>query len=408
MVTAVELMQDVQLACFAVIFAFMAMGNRSDRVLRLIWYSFLVDGVAGIIALLAPHLPHWIGYGVNYESASLSYGIMSFAFALFIDRELWTRWITVALVVGSLPFYLYWCNSASHVKPIGVIDFALFVQTSVTAWLLTRSCERSTLSPRLTMSVFLAVYAGVELYRACVVALLHTDPDGIYPVMQEITSAVYVISASVLPLAVIWMMNARMQSALLVQSVIDPLTEVLNRRGMEDASRTEMARYARGGQNFAVAVADIDRFKQLNDTRGHACGDEVLRAVAAVFRGALRQSDVVSRSGGEEFVLLLPMTSEEESIAVVERLRAALEAHVVPFGGTDVKVTVSIGIAGTAGRSDLTWSQLQHEADVALYSAKRAGRNRCLHYREIAVGKATIAPTMTARAEDLDYGAFPT
>ena len=398
MVTTVQLIQDVQLACFVIVFTFMVIGNRTDRVLRLIWYSFLVAGAARIVDLFAPSLPHWIGYGLNYTSLSLSYGLLGFAFALFLGRELWTRWIPLVLIAGSLPFYLYWCNNPSHVNSIGVVDFVLFVQTAVIAWLLTRSHERSTRASRLTTSVFFAACAAVELYRAAVVALLHADPEAIHPATQ----IVYIISTSVLPFTILWMLNTRMHHELIAQSVIDPLTGVLNRHGLADAARSELARYARGRQEFAVAVANIDHFKQINKTYGHISGDEVLRSAASVFRTSLRQSDLVSRGDGDEFILLLPMTSEEEGIAIVDRLRAALEQHITHFHGKDVRATVSVGIANTHGRNHLTWNALEHEASIALNSAKRAGRNRCLHFHQLPEGEIAIAETMIDHTSNLD------
>ncbi len=398
MVTTVQLIQDVQLACFVIIFTFMVIGNRRDRVLRLVWYSFLVAGAARIVDLFAPSLPHWIGYGFNYISLSLSYGLLGFAFALFLGRALWTRWVPVALIAGSLPFYLYWCNNPSHIYSIGIVDFVLFVQTAVIAWLLTRSHERSTRVSRLTMSIFFAACAAVELYCAAVVAFLHAAPDTIHPATQ----LVYIISTSVLPLAILWMLNARMHRELIAQSAIDPLTGVLNRHGLADVARREIARFARGRQEFAVAVVNIDHFKQINKTYGHTSGDEVLRSAASVFRTSLRQSDLVSRSDGDEFILLLPMTSEEEAIAIVDRLRAALEQHITHFNGKDVQVTVSVGIANTHGRNHLTWNALEHEASIALSSAKLAGRNRCIHFHQLPEGKIAIAETMIDPTTDLD------
>jgi diguanylate cyclase (GGDEF)-like protein len=398
MVTTVQLIQDVQLACFVIIFTFMVISNRRDRMLRLVWYSFLVAGLAAIVNLFAPSLPHWIGYGFNYISPSLSYGLLGFAFALFLRRELWTRWIPVALIAGSLPFYLYWSNNPSHVNSIGVVDFVLFVQAAVIAWLLTRGHHRSTRVSRLTMSAFFAIGAAVELYRAAVVAFLHADPDAIHPATQLVS----IVSTSVLPLAILWMLNARMHHEIIAQSVIDPLTGVLNRHGLVDVARREFARYARGRQEFAVAVANIDHFKLVNKNHGHATGDEVLRSAASVFSTSLRYSDLVSRTDGDEFIMLLPMTSEEEATAIVDRLRAALEQHITHFHGKDVQITVSVGIANTHGRNHLTWNALEHEASIALFSAKLAGRNRCVHFHQLPEGEIAIRDTMIDPTSDAD------
>jgi diguanylate cyclase (GGDEF)-like protein len=380
MVQAIELMQDVQLACFAVIFTCMALSNRGDRTLRLIWYGFLVDGTAGIIDLLSAHLPRWLAFGVNYESSLVSYGLLTLAVATFIERERWTRWITVSLLALSLPIFLLWSGRADQVPSIAIIDFTLFLQTACAAWVLLRGQESSTFMARLNMSVFLALYAAVELYRVGVVALLHTNPDTVFPLMQSVTAVVYVVSGSVLPLGVIWMMNARMKENLMALSLLDPLTEILNRRGLEDAARRELSRYSRTRQDFTVAVVDIDHFKRLNDTYGHAFGDEVLRRLAVLFRQLLRQSDIISRSGGEEFILLLPVTTEEDTFALLDRIRTVVEGQTIHLGDTSVQATISIGTTNTAGRWNPSWRNLQEEADKALYAAKRGGRNRTIAY----------------------------
>src|SRR6202034_1972027 len=117
---------------------------------------------------------------------------------------------------------------------------------------------------------------------------------------------VYVVSCSALPLAFIWMMNSRLLLHLNRQSMIDPLTEVLNRRGLQAAAEVELARYERSRQDLAVAILDLDYFKLLNDRYGHSAGDSVLCEFSVFLRAMVRETDIVGRIGGEEFVLLLP------------------------------------------------------------------------------------------------------
>ena len=386
MVNAVELMQNVQLACLAVIFTCMALTHRKDSVLRLVWLAFLVLGVAGVIDLLGPSLPNWVVRGLNYDAAPIAYGLLNLAVATFVGRSRWTQWLSVVLAVGVLPFFMLWANvDARQMQSIAVIDTAMCLQTACTAWILLRNRERATATPRYTMSAFFAVFSAVSLYRAVAVFVLHTSPDTLLPWMEFVTVSIFIISVSILPLNLIWLLNARMADDLTKESHVDPLTGLLNRRGLAEAAHRELARYTRGRQDFAVAVADLDHFKALNDTYGHGCGDEVLRSIAALFREVLRQSDVVSRSGGEEFVLLLPVTRDYETVAVLERLRITQETRTVRMGnGVEVRATISIGITNTGGRTDLTWSELQEEADQALYAAKRRGRNRTVQFHELS------------------------
>ena len=166
-------------------------------------------------------------------------------------------------------------------------------------------------------------------------------------------------------------------SDLLQQSLLDPLTGLLNRRGLNEAADRELKRYSRSQQEFAVAVADIDHFKKLNDQHGHAFGDEVLVDFAVICQSELRSYDVFGRSGGEEFLLLLPITSPDAAMTVLERIRKRFEAS-TPLGSDPN--TVSIGVTSTRGRANVTWAQLQKEADKAMYHAKHMGRNRTIVY----------------------------
>lgn len=380
MVSAVELMQNVQLACLAVVFTCMVISNRHDRVLRLVWYAFLVLGVGGLVDLAAPHLPRWWAYGVNYDAAPISFGLINLAVVFFVKRARWTRWLSCLLVLAGLPFYVHFSGSiGAQTQSLAVLDFVMAVQTACTACVLLCSEEWSTRLPRLTMSALLAIFAADGLYRAGVVAFLHVAPGQFQPAMEFVTASIYVVAISILPLNTIWLMNARVREHLKAESHVDPLTNLLNRRGLAEAADRELARYVRGRQDFAVAVADIDHFKELNDRYGHLCGDEVLSHVASLFGDLLRQSDIVSRTGGEEFVFLLPVTPKEETFAVLDRLRSALEeTTIVVSNSVEVQVTISIGMTNTCGREHLRWIELEREADTALYAAKHAGRNQSI------------------------------
>lgn len=150
---------------------------------------------------------------------------------------------------------------------------------------------------------------------------------------------------------------------------VDPLTGALNRRGLDDAlDRLVIA------PPFSVALADLDRFKDVNDTHGHGVGDEVLQHAVSVLGAVVRGSDAVVRWGGEEILLALPGTALEQARQVAERARAALERTPAPTAAGPVGVTVSIGVASMGAGE--TWDALVERADQALYRAKDAGRNR--------------------------------
>lgn len=154
----------------------------------------------------------------------------------------------------------------------------------------------------------------------------------------------------------------------------DPLTDLKTRRVLEEELAQEHARSCRNGRPFCVAVLDLDGFKQVNDRHGHQAGDRLLIQWADLLRGNSRAYDLSARYGGDEFVVLMPETRLEGSQAMVERLcRRAEDGLAAPDGQ---KVTVSCGLAEWSGREDESASEVLRRADLALYDAKRAGRNR--------------------------------
>jgi diguanylate cyclase len=155
----------------------------------------------------------------------------------------------------------------------------------------------------------------------------------------------------------------------------DVLTGVFNRRKwLEEANRT-LARFLRSGQRFSVLYLDIDHFKRLNDTHGHAAGDLVLKHFAQVVAGQIRELDVLGRFGGEEFVVLLPETPLEPAKSIAGRIRAITEASSLELGTEKLRLTVSIGVTEVA-LEDSKIEDVLHRADVGLYQAKTLGRNR--------------------------------
>jgi diguanylate cyclase (GGDEF)-like protein len=158
------------------------------------------------------------------------------------------------------------------------------------------------------------------------------------------------------------------------QSREDSLTGLYNRRYLDFHLAQEFERAHRFNRDLTVAIADIDRFKRINDRFSHRVGDEVLKAVAGIFTGRCREIDIVARYGGEEFVLLLIEASVPEAVAACERIRRAVEEYDWEELHPDLQVTVSIGVSG-----DLTVEnpeKLLAAADWKLYEAKRAGRNQ--------------------------------
>jgi diguanylate cyclase (GGDEF)-like protein len=178
-----------------------------------------------------------------------------------------------------------------------------------------------------------------------------------------------------------------------VQTQLDPLSGCLNRRGIEQGLMAELKHVARTGQPLSIALIDVDAFKAINDTRGHAAGDEVLRGVAATASARLRTRDHFGRYGGDEFLLVLPQTSGENALNVAGRIHWAIKEF---FADGDSHVTLSIGLTEALPGESI--GPVMERADKALYEAKRAGRNctRLTHYEPPALEDASCAAPVAA------------
>jgi len=170
--------------------------------------------------------------------------------------------------------------------------------------------------------------------------------------------------------------QAQQMKQLQTAAEIDVLTQLPNRRYFELAAERLIATARERQSELAVLTLDLDHFKRVNDTYGHAAGDRVLSVVAKLIGGAFREVDVAARTGGEEFCVLLPDASLEEARVGAERLRGAVESTPIflPDGSVMVQ-TVSIGISSYL-QSEPDINAALARADVALYGAKEAGRNR--------------------------------
>jgi diguanylate cyclase (GGDEF)-like protein len=158
-------------------------------------------------------------------------------------------------------------------------------------------------------------------------------------------------------------------------ATVDPLTDLLNRRGLEPILDLEVARWKRYGEVFSLAMIDLDRFKQLNDEKGHHAGDQALKLFARILRGNIRESDTAARVGGDEFVLLMPHAAGMETNIICEKLCRDVEMEMKAQG---FGVTVSIGCK-TFNDVSAAVSDVLEEADKAMYEAKNGGKN-CVVY----------------------------
>jgi len=167
-------------------------------------------------------------------------------------------------------------------------------------------------------------------------------------------------------------------------ATIDGLTGLNNHRTFQERLETEIARAMRYRHKVSLLMMDIDNFKRFNDTYGHRAGDEVLKRAACRVIESIRSIDFAARYGGEEFVVILPETPAEGAVVTAEKIRETIMNHKISMGGSDISVTISIGVA-TYPEDAADRESLIERADRALYAAKRAGRNMVCSFRDMPV-----------------------
>lgn len=224
---------------------------------------------------------------------------------------------------------------------------------------------------------------GLRLATACVPLQAQGEVLGVFSVWSHLSvdledpSGLVRLARSAADVLELAMTNLRLRVRLEAQAMRDPLTGLFNRRYMEENLRGELLRARRRGSTVAMLVLDLDHFKRLNDARGHDAGDEVLRHVSQALATAVRGADVACRYGGEEFALVLVDCDDEFALRRAEELRVLVQSLRIFYQGEELEpVTVSAGVATSA--MDRRWNvrELFRAADLALYAAKRAGRNQ--------------------------------
>jgi len=177
-----------------------------------------------------------------------------------------------------------------------------------------------------------------------------------------------------------------LQSQLREQAIRDALTNLFNRRYLEETLERELARAVREVYPLCIVMMDIDHFKDVNDTYGHEAGDLVLKTLAETVTKQSRQGDFVCRFGGEEFVLVMPNINIDVAKERVNSLHKSISSLYIPFGRFNLNITMSMGISWYPKHGE-TKENLLRTADRALYTAKNSGRNRVAVYREIEKGE---------------------
>lgn len=235
----------------------------------------------------------------------------------------------------------------------------------------------SDLKHSLAYKIFQALFT-VAFFIICDAGVL----SGIthYPLSAEITTALRHFNIFGLSAVLAWNSHSHALTVREAETALrhiagsDPLTGLLNRRALNEIVEREIKRCRRRRHALSLILCDIDFFKKINDTNGHAAGDHVLQAIADLMKGTLREYDHLARWGGEEFLLVLPETDAETAAQVAERLRQRVQAAEIRYESLHIPVTLTLGV--TALHPDENWHAALARADEGLYQGKTAGRNR--------------------------------
>jgi diguanylate cyclase (GGDEF)-like protein len=322
-------------------------------------------------------MPPLVSVVVGNVVLSLAYTLELEAIVLFRNLRYQRRILYAALTVEAIVLVAMF---VMHASGAAFISATSFYNGSLAVWfvvvMLMRPREQMRSSDVLLVAIE-GLFGLVVLSRA-VEAMLPTSTTTSLlaeTTIQSVFFATVYIASTAAAFAFILMTKQEGDEALMLLATTDPLTGVLNRRAFMERAYAEQARLARIEHPCTVLMMDLDFFKSVNDTYGHAAGDSVLKCFADAAKRSLRSYDILARYGGEEFVALLPHSDVDEAQLIASRILSAIEGAT-----SDVpqRQTVSIGIASAIRDTAMSLDELLRRADHALYQAKQQGRNRVI------------------------------
>jgi diguanylate cyclase (GGDEF)-like protein len=361
---------------FTLCIGLLAAHNRSVRGMSWFAGGMVVGLVKLILQGLEGKAPVILSSMVANELYVISVFMQFMGLRWFVVRKpMKSRWPWVAL---ALILATYTVMFLGHIPYSGnVMNIPFVFICAVSALMLLQYGKGPFGGVSRVTAVILFGEAGVAGYRAILTNLIymrpwetvdaHTDPRWLYSLAGMAFLANFMVMCD------LWFLVTELQRVLAEQARMDPLTGAMNRRAMEEAALRETARSIRFGYPLCMIMIDIDNFKHLNDTRGHAAGDHALKALVSKVKGMLRTQDLLARTGGEEFAILLPDTPASSGVFAAERVRQAIEALEVPFETGPIKFTISAGVAQLDPARG--FEGMMRLADEAMYDAKEHGRN---------------------------------
>ncbi|WP_414450466.1 GGDEF domain-containing protein [Burkholderia sp. 22PA0099] len=330
-------------------------------------------------------------------------GVMLYAgFARFL--RLPVRWLWLAVPVAlTLPALTYWRYAVDSI-PMRVVISTLFtagVCIAIAAIVILRRRAGQSRYPYFATATLAIAFALSQLVRGIHFMML-PGPSSVTMLGTTVNVILLCIGAAIMPVmtmcAILLVHDSLQREA---RHVIDHdfLTGAMSRQRFEFVARARVEEAERNGTPLSLLLVDLDHFKAINDTYGHAGGDCVLREFTELMRNRLRGGDALGRLGGEEFAILLPNTTMADAYRIAERLRDEVSRHEVATATGLCSYRTSGGVAGR--QPGETLEQLAGRADQALYDAKVTGRNRvCMHGGSLPVATSTPAPALKLVGQD--------
>jgi diguanylate cyclase (GGDEF)-like protein len=364
---------------FACLCLYMLLIHRSTpglRGVRQIIYGYAAFAVGVELLALRGLIPDFFSITAANSIMILINVFLYWGIAELLQLRRPQRWLLPASVIPTVILSLYF----SYVRPevssrIIAISMIAVLQYGLIVHLLSGPAPRRIHMPKRGLAVLFTLYAGLMIYRASQ-AYLHDPRSLISSAPTSTFSFLTPILVGVMTaLGVIWLAMAQLQHELEAQSQTDSLTGLLNRRALEEIG-TEAVEHARShNSTLSLIILDLDHFKSINDEHGHDGGDAALHHAARCLRDNLRDIDHVARLGGEEFVAVLPNTTQTHAAKIAEELRNCLAALTVEHLSREIRLSASFGVT-TMLPTDATWLEILRRGDRALYLAKEHGRDR--------------------------------
>ena len=338
-------------------------------------FSQFSIAIATLLLILRGVIPDFLS--IVTANTLLIYGLILAAYGakeFFNERIRHVNLVIFALLVYAAIFIYYtYIDNNSGIRT-GIATVTMFICSALISYLLlTRS--KNTSKSGLALAVAFGIHASVYLFR--LIGLYKGELGSLInaSIYDQVVYAESIIMGVLFPLGYISIMNEKLIKDIREQANIDPLTGLLNRRAFYVGAEPAYARSVREREPVSVSIIDIDRFKSVNDRYGHQVGDKVLTDIAECMRQSLRDSDILARFGGEEFVVFMPGINEEKAAHALDRLRIEYQALIESSDYPPNESTISIGLTSTNAIIG-GLEQMLSEADRNLYQAKQNGRNQ--------------------------------